>query len=101
MLSFPADDEAPQVSNITFRDIHARNISCLPGATAYGCAQHNVGWFHGSSGTLYPLANITVRNVTAISGDPATPVTWDCSAAGTVFGEVIDVTPPLTCLGHA
>jgi polygalacturonase len=96
-----ANDEAPQVSNITFRDIHVRNLSCVAGATAYGCEQHNVGWFHASSGTLYPLANITVRNVTAIPGDPTKPLTWDCSGPGTVFGEAIDVIPPLTCLGHA
>ena len=69
--------EAPQVSGITFRSIFVHNISCVPGA----------------------LANVTVRNVTGLAGDPAKPLTWDCSEPGTVFGDAVDVTTPLTCLG--
>ena len=92
--------EAPQVSGITFRDIFVHNVSCLPGAVAYGCSQHNAGWFHSSPSKLYPLVNVTVRNVTGLAGDPANPLTWDCSEPGTVFGDAVDVTPPLTCLGR-
>eukprot|EP01043_Picozoa_sp_COSAG02_P010732 COSAG02_NODE_384_length_23406_cov_9.459733_6_plen_69_part_00 len=43
---------------------------------------------------------VSEEQVTAISGDPAKALTWDCSGVGTVFGEATDVTPPLTCLGH-
>jgi polygalacturonase len=95
-----SSEEAPLVANITFRHVIARNVSCIPGAVAYGCKQHNVGWIYSSSSKLYPLVNLTVHNVTALAGDPTKPLTWDCSEPGTVFGEAIDVTPPLTCLGH-
>lgn len=92
--------EAPQVSGITFRDIFVHNVSCLPGAVAYGCKEHNAGWFHSSPSKLFPLVNVTVRNVTGLAGDPTKPLTWDCSEPGTVFGAAVDVTPPLTCLGR-
>jgi polygalacturonase len=92
--------EAPQVSGITFRDIFVHNVSCLLGAVAYGCSQHNAGWFHSSPAKIHPLVNVTVHNVTGLAGDPANPLTWDCSESGTVFGDAVDVTPPLTCLGR-
>lgn len=96
-----SNEEAPQVGNITFRDIIARNISCIPGAVAYGCKQHNAGWIHSSNSKIYPITNLTMHNVTALSGDPSKPLTWDCSEPGTVFGLATNITPPLVCLGRA
>ena len=98
----PPPEDVAFVSNISFENIVAKNLTCCPGCVDYGCnpKERAAGWLEaGQEPSLLGAGGIhglTMENVSVLAaGDaPLASLTWGCTN-GSLHGVATDISPQL------